>query len=118
MITSVFSAVILAMSIVITKEEILEVVPVGTAEIEAIEYFESLTDRDRIHYYTRENSPVGSVSYELQEGERSYYMIGIENVRYAWWRPSLGRRLVVIVVISDAGVVSHIEFFGRRGGWP
>lgn len=118
MISNVSNAVILMMSIVITKEEIHEAVPTGTPEREAIEYFESLTDQDRIHYYTRENSPIGSVSYELKEGERAFYMIGIENVKSRWWRPSLGRRLVAILVISDSGLVSHMEFFGRRGGWP
>jgi hypothetical protein len=118
MISNVFSAVILTMSIVITKDEILDAVPVGTPEREAVEYFEGLTSRDRIGYFTRENAPVGSVSYALEEGDRAFYMVGIENVRYRWWRPSLGRRLVVIVVISDVGLVSHIEFFGRRGGWP
>jgi hypothetical protein len=109
---------IFMIAIVITREQILTDIPIGTPKQHVEEYFEGLTDKEWILYFTRENPQQGTVSHELSAGESGYYLIGLRYVRDRWWQPSLGRHLAVIVVISDADLVSEIKFFGSRSGWP
>ncbi|MEX0738219.1 MAG: hypothetical protein WD071_02645 [Pseudohongiella sp.] len=114
-----FSTVLLAMMTVITRERIVDDIPVGMPEDDAVAYSRELKDEDRIRYFTRENSPDGNtVSHSLEAGQADYYIIGIPDVqRYRWW-PSFGRYLSAIVVVSNDRTVSEMKFFGARGGWP
>lgn len=113
-----FSTLALVMMAVITQEQILDDIPIGMPEEEAVAYFRELTDDDRIRYFTKESQRMGTVSHDLQDDEHGYYVIGISNVRSRWWWPSFGAVLRVILVISDDGLVSEIKFFGGRVGWP
>jgi len=119
MANTILASIIIFASVVISREEILLEIPIGTHENEVLAYFKQVTESERIRYFTRENSPDGNtVSHSLAEGQAGYYIIGIPDVkRYRWW-PSFGRHLSVIVVLSDDRVVSEIKFFGARGGWP
>lgn len=118
MVNCVYGLVVLAISVVITREQILEDISAGTHRAEVEAYFEELTDKERIRFITRENSRTGTVSHDLREGEQGYYVIGLENVRKHWWWPSFGSHLTVIVVISEEDTVTDILFFGGRTGWP
>lgn len=119
MTSNVVFILIMLMSVVISREEILNDIPLGMKEGAVLEYFGDITSADNIRYFTRDNSPSGNtVSHTLVSGEVGYYIIGIPNVqRYQWW-PSFGRSLSVIVVLSEDRSVTDIKFFGARGGWP
>mgnify|MGYP003665663337 CR=1 FL=1 len=112
------SALVFMMTIVITKEQITEDVPLGVSEEEMVQYFRDLGDGVVIGYYNRQNSVTGTVSHELQDDEAGYYIVTIRGVRNNWWRPSFGRVLIPLVVISNEGKVAEIKFFGGRVGWP
>jgi hypothetical protein len=112
------SLVALVISVVISKAQILEDISIGTPEAKAVAYFEELTEKDRIRYFTRQDNRQGSLTHELQEGERGYYVVGIPNVRGRWWWPSFGRTFVVIFAISDEGYVTKVEIFDYLAGWP
>lgn len=116
--TIITTTAIFMMMIVITKETILQAVPIGTTEQEMLAYFDSLEGDITVGYYTRENAVVGTVSHELQEGEAGYYIVTLRGVRDSWWKPSMGRVLIPIIIVSDEGRVSEIKFFGGRTGWP
>ncbi len=109
---------VLLVALVITREQILNDIPVGTPKLQVEAYFEELTDREDIRYFTRENSRQGTVSHDLAPGESGYLIIGLSYVKDRWWHISLGRHLAVIVVISDSNLVSEVKFVGGRTGWP
>jgi hypothetical protein len=113
------SILLMLMATIISREQILEEVPIGMPEQQMVAYFLAITDAERIRYFTRENSPDGNtVSHSLQNGEAGYYIVGLPDVKRHWWWPSFGRHLSVIVVISEDRTVSEIKFFGARSGWP
>lgn len=115
----VFAIVVVLSSIVISREEILSDIPLGSSEDDMLTYFLAITDAERIRYFTRENSPDGNtVSHSLKNGEAGYYIVGLPDVKRHWWWPSFGRHLSVIVVISEDRTVSELKFFGARSGWP
>lgn len=118
MVTNVIGIVVLVMSVVISKAQILEDISIGTPEEQAVAYFEALTEKDRIHYFTRQDNRQGSLTHELQKGERGYYVVGIRNVQGRWWWPSFGRTFVVIFPVSDTGYVTKVEIFDYLAGWP
>jgi len=117
MLNTLSGMTILVIMIVITRADILESVPIGTPEKDALAYFEQITDNS-IFYYTREDDRRGTVSHQLRTGEHGFYLVRLDRVRPRWWQPSLGSSLRIIVVISDAGYVSHIDFHSAMSGWP
>lgn len=114
----VASSLIFMMSIVISKEQILEDIPIGLTEAEMMQYFRSLNGDVAIGFYDRESSHTRTVSHELKHDEKGYYIVTIRGVRGSWWQPSFGKVLIPLVVISNEGTVKSIEFFGGRTGWP
>lgn len=113
-----YGALLIAISVVITREQILQDLEIGTHRDEVVEYFEELTDEERISFITREDTMRGTVSHDIREGEKGYYIVGLRNVQENWWWPSFGSHLTVIVVISEDDTVTEIKFVGSRTGWP
>jgi hypothetical protein len=112
------SSLIFMMSIVISKEQILEDIPIGLPGPEMMQYFQNLNGDVVVGFYDRESSHTRTVSHELQQDEKGYYIVTIRGVRSSWWQPSFGKVLIPLVVISNEGNVKSIEFFGGRTGWP
>jgi hypothetical protein len=111
-------AAVLLMSIVITQADIREAIPAGTSEAEAVMYLKDISGSDSLEFFTREDNRRGTVSHQLVEGERGYYIVRLDRVRPRWWQPSLGASLRIIVVISSSGNVSKVDFHSAVSGWP
>ena len=103
-------------SIVITNEQILSDIYIGMSEEAVLEYFSNLDDS--IIPTWRGEYTGNTVGHRLSEGEKGYWLFGLKNPRRKWWLPSLGGRLVVLVVISDEGTVADVKVFGASGSWP
>lgn len=103
-------------SIVITNEQILSEIYVGMSEEAVLEYFSNLDDS--IMPYWRSESPGNTIGHDLVDGEKGYWLFGLENRRRKWWLPSFGGMLTVLVVISDEGTVADVKLFGQSGSWP
>jgi len=111
--TSLFFTLI--MSIVITKEQIIDALPIGASEEEAKSYlFEVAED---FSFVTRESESAIGI-YTWKKSEIGYYLGGIENVKSRWWRPSFGGHFAVRVGISTDRKVTQVVVTGSRIGFP
>jgi len=110
------SLVILAMTVVITSEAIVEELSVGTPAHEVEAFFE--LHETKWHFFERENAPFRSPDYPWLESDTSYYSGRIRAVRSRWWMPSFGKSIHVFVGISPNGTVSQVVTSVGFTGYP
>tara|TARA_R110002073_G_scaffold13539_1_gene57373 strand:- start:243 stop:596 length:354 start_codon:yes stop_codon:yes gene_type:complete len=110
---SLYLAVI--MSILITREQIIDSLPIGASEEEARTYL--LEVAEDVRFVTRETERARGL-YTWRESEIGYLQAGIDNARSKWWKPSFGSYLTIRVGISAERNVTQVSIIGSRTGFP
>lgn len=110
---SLIISAILSMTILITKEHVIQNLPIGTPRAEVESYLREIGAE---YIFLERHDYLGSQKYPWREDEIGVYSAGVDKVRTHWWLPSLGSVMGIRIGISRDGAVTQVlADYGQTG---